>query len=406
MKEKDNLLGRKFVFFLIWPFGAFLHSLRTPQLHSSRIIFYLWFIVFGLCFLPVNEEADSYQYAQEFAMSKNMSVNSYESEVGKFFTNRYDTGVKDLYVLTNIFVVSRVTNNVHVLFMVFAMVFGFFYVKSIKYSVGSEKSSRNDWIFYILFGWLCMSNPIFNINGVRFWTAAWMGVYIMFRYLINMDYKVLFLLPLLYFVHSSFIVFIAIFFVYLFVGRYHKAWNVIFVISLFFSGLSFLPMISDYVMDYLPHNLQFMLQYYSSEEYMSNKAEKMETLSGLAQFFLNLPKIARNLIVIICLLNREKIVKDKSTGRVLEFTIVLLSLTNIISTIPSAGRFLSMVIPFLVYILISSYQFSKQYKWVIYSIPIMYFYSLYIWLLNMMWATSLSIYFTPLPVHIIRYLLI
>ncbi len=406
MKEKKIILGRKLFFFLIWPFGAFLYSLRTPQSHSSRIIYYLWFVVFGLCFLPINEEADSYQYAQEFAMLKDMSANSYQTEVERFFSNSYDYGVKDVYVLTGIFMVSSVTDNVHVLFMVFAMVFGFFYVKSIKYSVGSDNSLRNDWIFFILFGWLCMSNPIFNINGVRFWTAAWMGVYIMLRYLINKDYRVLFLLPLLYLVHASFVIYIAVFLIYILGGSYHKVWNVIFVISLFFSGLTFLPFISEYVVNSLPQNLQFMFEYYSSEEYMANKAEKMATLSTAAQFFMQLPNIAINLAAAICLLNRKSIEKMDSSNRVLDFSVVLLSLANILSVIPSVGRYLYIVIPFLVYIFISNRNMSKQYKWVVYSIPVMFTYAIYLWLLNMKAATSLLIYFTPLPVHLISYLFV
>ena len=139
---------------------------------------------------------------------------------------------------------------------------------------------------------------------------------------------------------------------------------------------------------------------------MANKAEKMATLSASAQFFLNFPKIAINLVAALCLLNRNKIVKNESLGRVLVFTIVLLSLVNILSVIPSVGRFFNIVIPFMVYILISSSHFTNQYKWLVYLLPVMFTYNIYLWFLNMMWATSLSIYFTPLPVHIIRYLFV
>lgn len=406
MEEKKNLLGRKLIFFLIWPFGAFLHSLSTPQLRSSRIIFYLWFVVFGLCFLPVNEEADSYQYAQEFAFSNNMSTYTYQKEVSRFFNNSYDTEIKDIYVLTAIYLVGKVSDNVHLFFMAFAMVFAFFYVKSMKYALYSEGKVRNDLIFFILFGWFCISNPIFNINGVRFWTAAWMGVYIMLRYLINKDYKVLFLLPILYLVHASFILYIAVFLVFLLLGKYHKAWDVIFVISLFFSGLSFLPVISDYVMDYLPQNLQFLVQYYTSEDYLSYKAEKMATLSAYAQFFMDLPKIAINMVAAICLLNRKSIEKNVSSSRVLEFSIVLLSLSNILSVIPSVGRYLNIVIPFLVYILLSNFHLSKQYKWAVYIIMVMYTYPIYLWILNMRIVTSLTTYIMPLPALVFKYLLV
>lgn len=406
MEGKKNLLGRKLVFFLIWPFGTFLHSLRSPQSRSSRIIIYLWFVVFGLCFMPVKEEADSYRYAQEFAFSNNMSTYTYQKEVSSFFNNSYDTEIKDIYLLTAIYLVGKVSDNVHLFFMALAMVFAFFYVKSMKYALYSEGKVRNDLIFFILFGWFCISNPIFNINGARFWTAAWMGVYIMFRYLINKDYKVLFLLPILYLVHASFILYIVVFLVFLLLGKYHKAWEVIFVISLFFSGLSFLPVLSDYVMDYFPQNLQFLVQYYTSEDYMSYRAEKMATLSAYAQFFTGLPKIAINTVAAICLLNRKSLEKNVSSSRVLEFSIVLLSLSNILSVIPSVGRYLNIVIPFLVYILLSNFDFSKQYKWVVYIIMVMYTYPIYLWILNMRIVTQLTTYIMPLPALVLKYLLV
>ncbi len=406
MKKYNSILGIKLLFFIIWPFGAFLHSFRKPQLHSSRVIFYLWFVIFGLCFLPIYEEADSYEYAQEFEMSKNMSSYSYQREIKGFFSNNYDTSLKDVYVLTAIYLVGRVTDNVHVLFMLFAMVFGFFYVKSMKYALYSEGQARSDLIFFILFGWFCISNPIFNINGVRFWTAAWMSVYIISRYLISKDYKVLLLLPLLYLVHASFILFIAVFLIYLLLGKYHKVWNVIFVISLFFSGISFLPIISDYVMNYLPQNLQFMFQYYSSEEYMAYKAERLATLSIYAQIFRDLPKIMINLVAAFCIIKRQDIEKREYTSRCLEFSIVLLSFANIFSIIPSVGRFLNLVVPFLAYILISNTQVLNRYKWVAYLIPVMYVYPVYLWLLNMRSVTLLSTFFSPLPVLITRFLFV
>ena len=406
-KRKENKgLGAKLLFFIIWPFGGFLYSLIRPQSRSSRIIFYLWFVVFGLCLMPVNEEADSFEYAQNFEASKNMSSHVYQRQINSFFSDSFESGVKDVYMLTSIYVVGKVTDNVHVLFMLLAMVFGFFYVKSMKYALNSEGQARSDLIFFILFGWFCISNPIFNINGARFWTAAWMGVYILFRYLTSKDYKILLLLPLLYLIHASFVLFIVFFIIYFLLGRYHKIWNVIFIVSLYFSGLSFLPFISDYVMNYLPKNLQFMFQYYSSEEYLAYRAERLSTLSIYAQIFRDLPKVVINIVAAFCILKRHDIEKSECSNRTLEFTIVLLSLANIFSVIPSIGRFLNLVIPFIVYILISNAHILNRYKWIVYFIPVMYTYPIYLWLLNMSSVTLFSTYFMPLPILLYRFLFV
>lgn len=406
MKKEKIALGSKLLFFLVWPFGAFFHSLARPQLYSSRIVFLLWFTVFGLCLMPVNEEADSYEYAQMFENSKNMSSYSYQMEIKRFFSSSYDAEVKDIYVLTAIYLVGKITDNVHVLFMLFAIVFGFFYVKTMNYALHLEERARSDLVFFVLFGWFCISNPIFNINGVRFWTAAWMGVYIVFRYLIRRDYKVILLLPLLFLIHASFTLYILIFLIYLILGRYHKAWNVIFIISLFFSGASFLPYISDHVIDYLPRNLQFMFQYYSSQEYMTYRAERLSTLSAAAQFFRGLPRICINLVAALLIFNRKELDKNALSNRVLEFLIVLLSLANIFSIIPSVSRFLNLAVPFLVFIALSNRGVFNRNKWLAYLIPLMYTYPVYLWILNMKSVTLLSTYFMPLPVLVIKYLFV
>ena len=118
-------LGYKLLFFFFYPFGAFLQSLFDIKNKSSRIIIYLWFVLFGLAFTAKNPSADSFRYVQDFHSEKNLSSWQYREFVKEYFT--FDSNTKDLYTTTVNYLVGKFTDNYHYTFLIYAVVFGFFY---------------------------------------------------------------------------------------------------------------------------------------------------------------------------------------------------------------------------------------------------------------------------------------
>ena len=403
-----NKLFEKLLLFIINPFVGFLESFRSPQKHNSRVIIYLWFIAFGFCFVPESENVvnsgDATRYAMDFRDAQTYTTQNYLNDINDYFNNNLTTDTRDLYTLTLNFVVSRFTDNFHWLFMVFAIVFGFFYVKSMIFVIPNDNEKFLPLIIPILFLLFCFSNPIYNINGVRFWTAAWVAVYIMFQVLVNKKYIYLLLLPVTYLIHAGFIFFIIVFLIYLFSRKFHSFWNIAFIVSLFFTASSLVSEFAGFS-SLLPENLQRFMTYYASEDIIAEKMQAQESLPMYARILNLLPRIILNILVALCLFNRDKLNETNRSKEVLEFLVVLMSIVNITLSIPSVGvRFIRLAIPFIVYLFVANPWISKKYSTVIYLIPIAFSYEILYWVRRMISISEWYLYLLPLPGSFIHYL--
>ncbi len=398
----------KFLLFIANPFLGFLESFRSPQKHNSRVIIYLWFVLFGFCFVPESESVenagDATRYAIDFKDAQMETRWSFVRDFKDYFTNNNTTETRDLYTLILNYIVSRFTSNYHWLFMLFAVVFGFFYVKSMKFIIPPKGASFPLFVFPILFLLFCISNPIFNINGVRFWTATWIAVYLLFQVLVNKNYIYLILAPITYLIHAGFIFFVLVLLLFFFFRRFHGFWNIAFIISLFFTAASFVDVFDDYTY-LLPANLQRFMMYYADEEIIAEKLQAQGSLPLYARVLRLLPRIILNVLVAICLVNRKKLSEEYHSGRVLDFLVVLMCVVNITLSIPSVGvRFIQMAVPFIVYLFVVNSDLTKRFSSLVYFVPIAYSYEVLYWVRHMISISEWYLYVLPLPLSIIHYL--
>src|SRR5690554_2635355 len=121
--QKENRYDKavKVVLFLISPFFSLLYSLRTLKTKSSYVVFFLFAVFFGLAFTTQpHHTMDSVRYIEKFNGYIFYSLNDFLYEFQNFLT--FSEGDKDFYFNTVAFIVSRFTDNYHVLFAVFAAV--------------------------------------------------------------------------------------------------------------------------------------------------------------------------------------------------------------------------------------------------------------------------------------------
>lgn len=64
MKNNSRENGIRAILSIIYPLGAFLYSWNNLKARSTYWVFFLFFIVYGLCFSPILEAADSFRYAE------------------------------------------------------------------------------------------------------------------------------------------------------------------------------------------------------------------------------------------------------------------------------------------------------------------------------------------------------
>lgn len=387
----------RFVLFLINPFISGIHSLININEKYACHFLYLWFIVFGIAFTANNQGADSYRYAADFVRESNMTESQYILAVQDYFT--FESNTKDIYTLTITFLVSRFTDNYHWTFFVYAIVFGLFYIKSLKYLVPYFSKTP---FFYILLFLFCFSNPIFNINGVRFWTAAWIGVYAVLKIYIDKKYQYLALLAVTPLIHGSFFIWIFFAVIAYIIPKPHKILSVLYILSIFVSLGSYVSLLSDYS-DMLPKFMSNMIWSYTESE---DALEKLQNAGPLYARVLNsLPNLMLIILTSILIIKRKKFTKEGSFYSLVDKYIALVTLVNFSMAVPAIGhRFQQMTIPLLVLLWSHYLNELKSSSFVLYWVPVAYAYVIFYWIRHMISVTELYLYVLPAPITFIHYL--
>ena len=396
-----NNVGTKLIIFLLNPFISAIISLKNIRDGMSHKLLYLWFLVFGIGFCAISEAADSYRYVEDFMVESQYTWSQYINIVREWASLESD--IKDIYSLTVNVLVGHFSHNYHWTYLIYALVFGFFYIKSLEIFLRYERVTNNI-VFYVLLFMFCYSNPIYNINGARFWTAAWIGVYVALNTFVDRDYRKIPLLLLLPLVHGSSIIWVVIMFLALLLQRFQKVTIVIYIASAFVSAVSFLDILGNYSY-ILPQSLQNQIwSYTESEMAIERMAGHSEYGAAYADFLMALPRYFQILMCILLIINRKEINKDKYAGRLISITLTLAAITNFLSGIPSMGRFQAFVIPFLVIVWAYNYDILRKYDKYFYAIPFIYAYSLLYWFRRMSEVTELYLYISPAPLTAIVYL--
>ncbi|MCI7273124.1 EpsG family protein [bacterium] len=394
-------VGSNLILFFLNPFLSAIVSLKNIRDGVSHRILYLWFLVFGIGFCAMNEAADSFRYVEEFMMESQYTWGRYLLEVQEWAT--FESNIKDIYTLTVNVLVGKFTSNYHWTYLIYAAVFGFFYIKSLKIFL-KHQMVKKEIVFYALLFMFCYSNPIFNINGVRFWTAAWIGVYVALNLFVERKYRMIPLLILMPLVHGSSVIWVVIMLAAIILSRFQKVTIGLYLASSFVSAVSYLNILNDYSY-MLPQFMQNQIwSYTESEMALERLAGISEYGAAYADFLIALPGYFQILLSILLILNRKEINQNKEAGILMTVTLALAAITNFLSGIPSMGRFQAFVIPFLVIVWSMNHDILKKYDRYFYAVPILYAYSLLYWYRHMSSVTELYLYIFPAPLTAINYL--
>lgn len=395
-----NNNGSNGLLFLLNPFLSAINSLINIRDKQSQKLLYLWFLVFGAAFCAVNETADAYRWVEIFNIESKYTVGQYLDQIRLYFS--FDSDIKDIYALTVNFIVGRFTDNYHWTYLIYASVFGYFYIKSLQIFFRYE--IVDNVFFYSLLFLFCYSNPILNICGMRMWTASWMAVYATLKIIIDKDYRCLFLLFLTPLVHDSFFIWIAIVLIAIITWRAKKIWYILFIASSFVSAVSFLDLFSAYT-DFLPQFMQNQVWAYTESENALDKMAGVTTLPLYAQILRALPGYFILALSYILIFKTKQIDSDSDKARFLYLFIVIATITNFISPIPSLNRFSSVtIIPFLVIVWAMNKDVLINFKKFLMLAPVAYSYSILYWLRELISETEIWLYICPAPVTFIKYL--
>ena len=161
-----------FLFFLIWPFGAFLYSLYNYDKKYLHVFLILFTGIYGYGMIATNQELDLYRYLQSASeYARIPTTGFFKMLTGGYVTNSLgQTGGTDFYRDIVTFIISRFSNAGSVLMMTFGLVYGYLYVKCINYFLAINERK----CIYSIVILLCFSTAIglSTFAGVRYATAA------------------------------------------------------------------------------------------------------------------------------------------------------------------------------------------------------------------------------------------
>lgn len=368
MENEKNKKGNaiiKYCIFLFNPIFGFIVSLKDIKSQSSYNIFFLFTILFGMCFtVPSGRTADftgdGAVYRLRFDRMAAKTDNDFEKVYKEYI--QFEEGEKDFYVTAFSYIISRFTTNYHWAFTFFAFVFGFFMIKSLRFLTDDKQFNNSIYCFLLVIVFI-MSNSIFNINGLRFWTASWIGVYCIFQIFLKNKRSYFLLAALTPFVHVSFFVYLLVITIAYFSRKNSNFWFCLFVISFFVS--SFAEDLLKIAESVLPAFISRTISLYTDAEVVANM--RQDTV-WFAKVFSFLEKFVINVTLILFYRNRAEIAKHPLAYSLYLFLIVWMTFVNFSIAVPSlGGRFLRLALPLIVYIWMVLWKDQRTYfNWLIF----------------------------------------
>jgi len=382
-KRKTDL-PIKLGLFLISPILSLLFSIRTIKTKSSQIVFLLFAAVYGFTlYVPAvkgleNLSVDSTYHRQFFekvSISENFA--EWKERLVRYITFDvdYERGeiIKDYYLETIAYVSSIFSHNHHLLFLIAAVVFVYFYIKSLKFFVNDEKYSYSFYCFCLLL--LFSYNQIINIHWLRFPTAAWVAVYSLFQIFIKNDKRFWLLLPCTILIHGSYFAFVLIIAICFLTRKYDRLWVVFFFLSFFISSMP--QDILSSISNILPDRISMYFNY-STIESIEERASLIEgrRTSSFITLFGTFQNIYMNILMLLIIRNYQPS-QDKKISKLFPIVLSLFTIVNFFSFVKEfSDRYRLITYPLVAYLWLQLFYNNSKMRKYIYFAPLILLYQM------------------------------
>lgn len=336
--------------FIAIPFVAFIYSIFTFKNKSSRIIIILFIALFGYNMVAESEDMDLYRY---HLILHQYSSSSFPEVLNDFFvsvttsqekTSDANTSEVDLYVGLVCALLSRVTDNGHILMGCFGLIYGLAMVAVLKQFLA--KQMKEDPYSIIIILCASFAIPLYTLAGVRYGTATFFFIWGIIANLKENDYKSWILVLISCLTHFAFVLPASVFLLYTAFLKKEHPFRV--VLYLFYFSSFFLPnLLSLHIADVLP----FLGSSVNDRVAAYNDPDAIETLTNA--YFRDVTwfmKYQNDLVywisyIGIVLLKTPlfKLSFSEKTEKVFYWTVLFMTLVNFSISIPDLGIRLKLV---------------------------------------------------------------
>ena len=261
------------VSFIVWPFGTLVWSLKHLCSHQSKYLFFLFCVYFGFVFILPQEligSRDSEMYALQF-----LEMHENQTDFWDFIKGFYSIyeGYVDVLQPLLTWILAQFTGSTRVLFTVFGAFFGYFFTQNlwIIFDRLSENYKPNSLLLLVI-SLLFLLNPIWNINGFRFYFASHIFLYGILKLFMVGNKKGWIWILLSALVHFSFVALIVIGFIFVFIPKKHSILLIFFYLTFLVSSVD-LNLVQK-VLPFLPINFIQKVEFYTNPDYARIVGEK------------------------------------------------------------------------------------------------------------------------------------
>lgn len=311
-----------------------MRRFRAPQ---AKTVFWLFCVFFGFVFII----AEDIPGAADSARIASLLVEAHQQPLSFSYllASLYNPAgeLVDVYQPLVIWLLAIFTDDGRILFAVFAAVFGFFYAQNL-WMVFSRISAKVGLLLFLFMLAYALTNPIWNINGVRMWTAAHIFLFGVLRLYLENDRKGLIWAVSSILVHFSFMFPVALLLVFRFIP------NNIPVLFVFYLAASFVSEINleavRNALGFLPEVFQPRVEGYTHEAVIEGREQAAAAAAWHVQFAATAGNILRYAwIIALFALRRRWSGKHPEILKLFALTLFVGGFAQIASLIPSGGRF-------------------------------------------------------------------
>lgn len=293
-----------------------------------------------------------YSFSVAVVEGSGSDITVYMAELGNFYHVPLSLGSAfnyyiqswDIDVLRIVLamLVSRFTENGYVLIVVYGIIFGYFISRNIAY-VLSRLKGKLSFMTIIFLVILFLINPIWNINGFRFWTAAQVFLYGLLPYVFERRLKTLLWCAITPFVfHFSFLMPVVVLTFYLFLGRRIDLYFVLFIISIFVTDINY-DRVNDLFKEYMPVKIEERTSGYRTREAIEAYREGISNISWHAYYYrLGLKWSIISYLIVLYFWERSAMRRSDFLFSLFALALLFMSVANFASFLPSGGRFVSL----------------------------------------------------------------
>lgn len=329
--------GHFYLLFFLSPLVSLIQSFRFREngVYKNILWLFVGFYGFTISFPIGLKNLDGLRRFENFEISASRTDYSFTQFQDEFSDE--DNTVADIFEPLLIYGVSRITDNGHIMFLIYGLLFGFFYSRNFAYILDKVSQKNTHAVFWLLL-LLAFLNPFWNIGGFRYWFATQVFLYGLLPYLFENKKKNLLWLALAPFIHFSYLFAILVFILYWLIGNRMLGYFFYFIFC-FFLGRINIPFFNSLLAFIPSESIQGKGNIYTSDA----NVESVATLNNLSlnwyvgfssQYLYWFIFIS----IIFCFIRYRKIISEQFKS-VFCFILIYMGTTFLVSSIPSMARF-------------------------------------------------------------------